>query len=829
LLVERRSFLTAAGFGGYGLTSPGHLPLRAAPAEPPAQRTGDTRSGAREEADFYVSPQGRDDWSGRSPVPKRSGSDGPFATLARARDAVRQLEAKRRQDVVVLIRGGLYPAKQTIVFGPQDSPRHGFRTRYAAFPGERPIFSAAVTVRGWRRTEKAYPGIAPTARGKIWMADIPALPNGKKRFYTLYDGNRRLLRARSAAFFPLPQKTPQPTWRATREAKSLLRFPNGALRNWPNLDDVEVFLFPTWGFTVNYLGIKSVDEARGLAWTRIPASAPIAPPPHHYQLPEFGKGSCVVENQLEFLDRPGAWAVDTRVGKIYLWPLEEEPGDNIQVPGLTEMIRVEGDEPGERLARNLIFQGLTFSHGDRDVWREDDKGLQHDWEMWDKANALLRFRNAENCAVRGCRFTASGGTGIRLDLHCQDIELRDNLLEHLGATGILLCGYGPGTKDVNKHNRILNNHIHHCGELYYHSPGIMAWQSGGNRICRNLIHHLPYDAIVLDGVRIYSFDRSQPRREMSPTIRWEEVDARLAEPAKRGDELFRRWPLTLPYQHTRNNLVANNEIFQVMQKLEDGNAIYLSDTGTGNLIKRNYIHHMNGPGWNQAIRTDAWTTGTLITQNLIYNVAGGGINTKYYNNHVLNNVIVRIRDIIRTQPDGSWRRIFFGYLSLLGITPRQAVPPHGGTRIRHNILYKGNPNQTFYRLCTVGGRQQECHVRECDIDRNLYFSSTAADGGETALQRYRALGVDHNSLAADPHFVDLNSGDFRLAPDSPALRIGFHPFDYGSIGLSEVFPAWLEEVVRAELGDDYRDFQKLETICRGSAYERRPARGGEKM
>jgi len=46
-------------------------------------------------ATFYVAPQGNDQWSGRIATPSADGRDGPFATLERARDAVRQTRAGR--------------------------------------------------------------------------------------------------------------------------------------------------------------------------------------------------------------------------------------------------------------------------------------------------------------------------------------------------------------------------------------------------------------------------------------------------------------------------------------------------------------------------------------------------------------------------------------------------------------------------------------------------------------------------------------------------------------------------------------------------------------
>ena len=66
---------------------------------------------------------------------------------------------------------------------------------------------------------------------------------------------------------------------------------------------------------------------------------------------------------------------------------------------------------------------------DRWAWTSDENrvgwGMQHDWDMFDRPTALLRFRGAEDCRVTDCRFVNSGGSGLRLDLHAQRNRIVD--------------------------------------------------------------------------------------------------------------------------------------------------------------------------------------------------------------------------------------------------------------------------------------------------------------------------------------------------------------------------------------------------------------------
>jgi hypothetical protein len=47
---------------------------------------------------------------------------------------------------------------------------------------------------------------------------------------------------------------------------------------------------------------------------------------------------------------------------------------------------------------------------------------------------------------------------------------------------------------------------------------------------------------------------------------------------------------------------------------------------------------------------------------------------------------------------------------------------------------------------------------------------------------WQALGMDRNSLVADPLFVDADRDDYRLRPESPAWKLGFQPIPWDKIG-----------------------------------------------
>lgn len=699
-------------------------------------------SACNKETNIYVPPQGNDANPGTKEL--------PLATLNAAKNHVRKIKASTKGDINVWLRGGKYNLDETVVFGWEDSGEGESKITYQAYPDEKPVFTSDVPFKNWKKLDSEIPALPKAAVGNVWVADVPIVSDIPWRFYTLYDSDGRLPRARSKGFIP----TKPSVIISNSTDRDILHFPEGTLKNWSNLEDVELIVRPYQGWVMNILPLESVDEKAKVATTTFTAT---------YLMEELhlirGKESAWVENVMEALDEPGEWVLNSKEGKLYLWARNGGQPQEIRAPMLKEYILVEGqvNEVGiaDTPVRNVCFKGLTFKHGERYSYAEDDKGLQHDWEMFDKANALICFRAAENCIVEQCHFLQSGGTAIRSDLYGQKITIKNNHIEHIGGTGILLSGYGPGDKDVNKNNLRYNNHIHNVGEIYWHSPGVFIWQSGENRVANNLIHHTPYSGIIISGL----LDRFKTRRE------YKKLD--LSNPFENSIESEE----SLHFAY--DNLIEYNEIHHAVELLGDGNGIYLRGAGTGNHISHNYIRHMLQTIVMQSpIRTDGLQRGTRITGNVLYKCVSHGIHLKH-NNHADNNIIV---DMIAPQHNGETRPP--SYLKL------RTGPLTGGAILR-NILYHAKGNVDLYDQGVAGGHLP-AWAKEADTDYNIYYCAENPVVGEQVLKEALKDGIDMHSLAADPLFVDLGNGDFRLLPESPALKLGFVPIDMSKIGLRDI-------------------------------------------
>ena len=280
--------------------------------------------------DFCISPRGDDSWSGQLAEPNADRTDGPFATLNKAKLAVRLARAKEPgAKLRIAIRGGTYRLSETEVFSMPDSAGDEGGTTFQAYPGEAPILSSGISITGWRKLATAPKGAAAATNEHLWTAEVPSQ---LKNLLTLYDGLKRLPRAQGQGF------TPPHGWKddaAGRGPSDIFYFPRGVVDAYSDFRGAELLVMPTANYEMNILPVSFVDRNKLLGITQTLASRPIGPMQFHTE-------TMWIENRIEDLDKPGEWVFDAANRRIILWPTGEAPSGEIVAPLLTELVRIEG-------------------------------------------------------------------------------------------------------------------------------------------------------------------------------------------------------------------------------------------------------------------------------------------------------------------------------------------------------------------------------------------------------------------------------------------------------------------------------------------------------
>ncbi len=240
----------------------------------------------------HVDPKGDGDGS----------HENPLGTLEQARDRVRELRlAGERRNIDVILNDGTYELEKTFILNLSDSAPEGSVTRYIAAKNSTPIISGGVNVMGWEKTD--------LQKENIWVAKVP-WAKGNEFFHCLFDNTKLLSRAQSKKII-ISNKSRVKDYAGELKYKYEFGFEdpgnNGIIRNWDNLEDIELFGMPTRKWLVNYLPIESLDMNNKEGKLAIQAT---------YRM----GGEFFVENSLDHLDTPGEWALNSKKGLLYYWP-----------------------------------------------------------------------------------------------------------------------------------------------------------------------------------------------------------------------------------------------------------------------------------------------------------------------------------------------------------------------------------------------------------------------------------------------------------------------------------------------------------------------------
>ncbi len=650
-------------------------------------------------ATFTVATNGDDHWSGRLASPNGSRTDGPFATLQRAQQAVRaQRKSGDSQPLVVNLRGGTYYLKTPLVFTAEDSgPSAQGRTTYGAMTGEKPVISGGEPVTGWK----------PDAQGH-WQTTLPEVKSGKWYFSQMFAGDQRRFRPRlPKQGYAFVAGALPPSAKSQGKGFDQFRFATGDFHaDWHNVNDVETLCFQIWSMA--RFRVVNIDEpsrtVRFMGDTRNTEA---------YTALSKGK-RYIVENVREALRDPGEWYLDRNTGALTYIPMPGETPEKTVViaPRLESLVELRGDVAKRAWVQNIRFFGLTFAHTNWNCPAEGNASAQAEVNL----GAAISAVGARNCVWDHCTVAHTGTYGMEWGEGCRDNALLASNLFDLGAGGVKIGTQGvpADAEGLASHNRVYDCRIAQAGRLHPAGVGVWIGHSPDNEIAHNDIHDLYYSGLSVG------------------------------------------WSWGYGPSGAHGNHLDDNRIWQIGQGvLSDMGGIYTLGLAPGTTERGNVIHDIESfdyGGWG--IYPDEGSTGLLIENNLVYRTKTGGFHQHYGKDNVVrNNIFAFSREgqIIRTRAED-----------------------HRSFTFEHNIVY-------FKEGTLLGSNWTGDGFA---LDNNLYWNAAGQplDFAGMTLAEWQKRGHDLHSLVADPLFIAPEKGDFSLKRGSPALTLGFQPFDTSRAG-----------------------------------------------
>ncbi|MCW3053196.1 MAG: hypothetical protein JWN14_2366, partial [Chthonomonadales bacterium] len=298
---------------------------------------------------IYVAVNGNDHWSGHLAAPNAKRTDGPFATVQRAQQAVRsQRKGGDQKPVTVVLRGGTYSLKAPLLFTPEDSgPSGRAMTTYMAMAGEKAVLSGGERITGWK----------PDAQGH-WQTTLPDVQRGAWTFSQLFAGEQRRYRPRlPKQGYAVVAGALAPSGKATGKGFDQFKFAPGAFHaDWHNVGDIETLCFQIWNMA--RFRVAEIDDAS----RTVRFSGDTHGTEAYFALSQ-GK-RYLVENVREALSDPGEWYLDRKTGALTYLP---KPGETSQktvliAPRLEHLVELRGDIAKRAWVQNLQFSGITFAH-----------------------------------------------------------------------------------------------------------------------------------------------------------------------------------------------------------------------------------------------------------------------------------------------------------------------------------------------------------------------------------------------------------------------------------------------------------------------------------
>ena len=636
----------------------------------------------------------------------------------------------------VRVKPGVYALDRTLLFTPADS---GTPQAPVTWIGEKgAVISGGAPLAGWKDTGKGW-----------WSAPAPRGADGKPVYFEqLWVNGRRANRARlpNSGYFNIAKPEIAPRSQTSPSSPSSPKSPSSPLSYAERIvltngvqelaalapDEMpyaQMCVVHKWSFARRIL--RGFDPATGTVETWSPQNWT------GWQKWNTRETLVCFENVRSAFDAPGEWFYDVKAGEVLYRPRPNDKLEKLQAIApsakLSRLVEFKGEPDAGRYVHDIAFKGLTFAASDATA-ADGGKGPTEAWQHQAASgyDGLVTAEGVQRLSWENCTVRNTGNYAFRFNDGCTSNRIVRCTLEDLGAGGVWMgAGKGYVAKGESLTRRVIKR--------------LAPRSTAFNEIT---------DCTIRQGGRFNPEGTGVALTHVSDS---KVLHCDIYDFFYTGVSVG--WTWGFQGSVAQRNEVAFNRIYGLGKGImSDMGGVYTLGTSFGTWVHDNVIHDVKSysyGGW--ALYTDEGSEGIVMERNLCWNTTDGGFHQHYGTGCIIRNNIF------------AWNRTL-GAVRMA----RQVVQDIPCTlHFVNNIVVVREGPLVGRGPRGVGG------IWAANVWYD-YSGRPELDGLD--WEAWSKCGKEVGGVYADPQFEDPERNDFRLKPTSPALALGFKPWDARATG-----------------------------------------------